>query len=190
MELAAPLGVAVWEQATDRRPQHLSSIVWPVFPACFVNGTRARDVGAWRLRGLSRASSINIATAQAPHARRHLPHSHASARPQPLPPTSHSEHPAPTTSLTQTPSIMADAAVDNPSLTVPPHKKQLPSSIPNFDTLEGFSTEGGDDYSTFKKLQRQLEYGVNPRICCSRRWLTVAGTFTSKKSTSKMSSGA
>jgi len=53
---------------------------------------------------------------------------------------------------------MADAAVENPANTVAPHKKQLPSSIPNFDTLEGFSTEGSDDYSTFKKLQRQLEY--------------------------------
>jgi 26S proteasome regulatory subunit T3 len=52
---------------------------------------------------------------------------------------------------------MADAAVESPSNTVPPHKKQLPSSIPNFDTLEGFSTDGTDDYSTFKKLQRQLE---------------------------------
>lgn len=52
---------------------------------------------------------------------------------------------------------MADAAVENPANTAPPHKKQLPSSIPNFDTLEGFSTDGNDDYSTFKKLQRQLE---------------------------------
>lgn len=52
---------------------------------------------------------------------------------------------------------MADAAVENPLNTVPPHKKQLPSSIPNFDTLEGFTTEGDDDYSNFKKLQRQLE---------------------------------
>jgi hypothetical protein len=52
---------------------------------------------------------------------------------------------------------MADAAVENPANTVAPHKKQLPSSIPNFDALEGFSTDGNDDYSTFKKLQRQLE---------------------------------
>jgi 26S proteasome regulatory subunit T3 len=52
---------------------------------------------------------------------------------------------------------MADAAVENPANTALPHKKQLPSSIPNFDTLEGFSTDGNDDYSTFKKLQRQLE---------------------------------
>ena len=53
---------------------------------------------------------------------------------------------------------MADAAVENPANTLPPHKKQLPSSIPNIDSLEGFATEGNDDYSTFKKLQRQLEY--------------------------------
>lgn len=52
---------------------------------------------------------------------------------------------------------MADVAVENPANTIAPHKKQLPSSIPNFDTLEGFSTDGNDDYSTFKKLQRQLE---------------------------------
>ena len=53
--------------------------------------------------------------------------------------------------------IIVRAAVENPANTVPPHKKQLPSSIPNFDTLEGFATDGNDDYSTFKKLQRQLE---------------------------------
>ena len=51
---------------------------------------------------------------------------------------------------------MADVAVESPANQVPPHKKQLPSSIPNFDSLEGFSSEG-DDYQTFKKLQRQLE---------------------------------
>jgi 26S proteasome regulatory subunit T3 len=54
---------------------------------------------------------------------------------------------------------MADAAVEMPSNVLPPHKKQLPSSIPNVDSLEGFAaTEGNDDYSTYKKLQRQLEY--------------------------------
>ena len=52
----------------------------------------------------------------------------------------------------------AMAEVENPANQVPPHKKQLPSSMPNFDTLEGFATDGTDDYSTFKKLQRQLEY--------------------------------
>jgi hypothetical protein len=85
---------------------------------------------------------------------------------------------------------MADAAVENPLNTVLPHKKQLPSSIPNFDTLEGFTTEGDDDYSNFKKLQRQLEYAVSPASAPSYGWLTVADTFTSKKSTSRMSSGA
>ena len=82
---------------------------------------------------------------------------------------------------------MADAAVENPANTVPPHKKQLPSSIPNFDALEGFSTEGNDDYSNFKKLQRQLEYVVLV-VGLTIRWLMVAGTFTSRKSTSRMSS--
>jgi 26S proteasome regulatory subunit T3 len=70
---------------------------------------------------------------------------------------------------------MADAAVENPANTVPPHKKQLLSSIPNFDTLEGFSTEGNDDYSTFKKLQRQLEYVTlsygRRRVANSRRYI-------------------
>lgn len=56
---------------------------------------------------------------------------------------------------------MADVAVDSPANSVPPHKKQLSSSIPNIDSLEGFATEGNDDYSTFKKLQRQLEYVHN-----------------------------
>ena len=53
---------------------------------------------------------------------------------------------------------MADAAVENPLNTIAPHKKPLLSSIPNVESLEGFATDGNDDYSTFKKLQRQLEY--------------------------------
>jgi 26S proteasome regulatory subunit T3 len=53
---------------------------------------------------------------------------------------------------------MADVMMENPLNTVSPHKKQLASSIPNVESLEGFATEGSDDYSTFKKLQRQLEY--------------------------------
>lgn len=85
---------------------------------------------------------------------------------------------------------MADAAVENPLNTVPPHKKQLPSSIPNFDTLEGFTTDGDDDYSNFKKLQRQLEYATSPASHRSYRWLIGADTSTSRKSTSKMSSEA
>lgn len=53
---------------------------------------------------------------------------------------------------------MADAAVENPINTTPPHKKQLPSSIPNIESLEGVGPDSDDQYSTFKKLQRQLEY--------------------------------
>jgi hypothetical protein len=74
--------------------------------------------------------------------------------------------------------------------TVAPHKKQLPSSIPNFDTLEGFTTEGDDDYSTFKKLQRQLECVFGPARSSGHRWLTGADTSTFRKSTSRMSNGA
>jgi 26S proteasome regulatory subunit T3 len=52
---------------------------------------------------------------------------------------------------------MADVAVENPANIVPPHKKTLPSSIPNIDSLEGFPIEGSDDYQTYKKLQASLE---------------------------------
>lgn len=52
---------------------------------------------------------------------------------------------------------MADVAVDSYANTVPPHKKQLSSSIPNIESLEGIGADSGDQYSTFKKLQRQLE---------------------------------
>ncbi|KAH0558356.1 hypothetical protein GP486_004986 [Trichoglossum hirsutum] len=53
---------------------------------------------------------------------------------------------------------MAEIAVENPANQVPPHKKQLPSSIPNIDTLDGIGTDGNDEYSTLKKLERHLEY--------------------------------
>lgn len=52
---------------------------------------------------------------------------------------------------------MADVAVENPATQVLPHRKQLPSSIPNIDSLEGLATDGSDEYSTLKKLQRHLE---------------------------------
>jgi 26S proteasome regulatory subunit T3 len=61
---------------------------------------------------------------------------------------------------------MAEVAVENPANQVPPHKKQLPSSIPNIDTLEGLGTDGSDEYSTLKKLQRYLEYA--PPLGCSQ----------------------
>lgn len=53
---------------------------------------------------------------------------------------------------------MGDVLVENPINHVPPHKKTLPSTLPIVDNFEGLSTEGGDEYATLKKLQRQLEY--------------------------------
>ena len=52
---------------------------------------------------------------------------------------------------------MADAAVENPANQTPPHRKQLPSSIPNIDSLEGVGTDSDDEYTTLKKLERHLE---------------------------------
>lgn len=52
---------------------------------------------------------------------------------------------------------MADIAVQSPATMVLPHRKQLPSSIPNIESLEGLSTDKDDEYSTLKKLQRHLE---------------------------------
>jgi 26S proteasome regulatory subunit T3 len=52
---------------------------------------------------------------------------------------------------------MADVLVENPANVLAPYKRPLPSAIPNVDSLEGFPTEGGDDYQTYKKLQAQLE---------------------------------
>ena len=53
---------------------------------------------------------------------------------------------------------MATAAVESPLNQIPPHNRRAPSSIPNIDLLQDLINEDGDDYSTFKKLQRQLEY--------------------------------
>lgn len=54
---------------------------------------------------------------------------------------------------------MGDIAVENPSNQVPPHKKQSPySALPNIDTPDAPVLDGGDEYSTYKKLQRELEY--------------------------------
>lgn len=52
---------------------------------------------------------------------------------------------------------MADTAVQSPAAMTLPIRKQLPSSIPNIDSLEGLATDGSDEYSTLKKLQRHLE---------------------------------
>ena len=61
---------------------------------------------------------------------------------------------------------MADAAVENPALTVPPHKKTSNTSIPTAELLGGAGGDGGDEYSELKKLQRHLEYGAPPRTRC------------------------
>jgi 26S proteasome regulatory subunit T3 len=53
---------------------------------------------------------------------------------------------------------MGDVLVESTVNQVLPHhvrKQQLVSSIPNIDSLEA---DGGDEYSTMKKLQRHLEY--------------------------------
>jgi 26S proteasome regulatory subunit T3 len=52
---------------------------------------------------------------------------------------------------------MGDIAVESQANNVPPHKKAAPSAIPTIDSFEGLPTEGGDDYASLKKLQRQLE---------------------------------
>lgn len=67
-------------------------------------------------------------------------------------------------------------------------RRQLPSSIPNIDSLEGFGTDANDEYSTFKKLQRQLEYVALHRKSAATTDLGP-GTSTCRKSTSKTSRG-
>jgi len=51
---------------------------------------------------------------------------------------------------------MGDVAVENPLNVVPPHKRQIPSNIPNID-IEGMGNDDSDEYSTLKRLQRHLE---------------------------------
>ncbi|UKZ76259.1 hypothetical protein TrVFT333_003958 [Trichoderma virens FT-333] len=53
---------------------------------------------------------------------------------------------------------MGDVLVESQATTVPPHRRAVPSAIPNIDDFEGLPTDGEDDYATLKKLQRQLEY--------------------------------
>jgi len=47
--------------------------------------------------------------------------------------------------------------VENPATQVLPHRKHMQSSIPNIDSLEGLGTDGSDEYSTLKKLERHME---------------------------------
>jgi 26S proteasome regulatory subunit T3 len=53
---------------------------------------------------------------------------------------------------------MGDVLVDNPANMVPPHKRQpISDAIPEIDSLEGSGSDGNDEYSTLKRLQRHLE---------------------------------
>ncbi len=52
---------------------------------------------------------------------------------------------------------MGDVLVESP-FSAQTHKKSTPSTIPSIENFEGVSTEGGDEYATLKRLQRQLEY--------------------------------
>jgi 26S proteasome regulatory subunit T3 len=52
---------------------------------------------------------------------------------------------------------MGDVMVESLTNQALPHRKQMPSSIPNIDSLEGLGTDGSDEYSTLKKLERHLE---------------------------------
>jgi len=53
---------------------------------------------------------------------------------------------------------MADAAVENPANVVPPHLKLSSKTLTNLDSVDVLAGEGTDEYSTYKKLQRELEY--------------------------------
>lgn len=52
---------------------------------------------------------------------------------------------------------MGDVAVESQANHVPFYKKTAASTIPTIDSFEGLPSEGGDEYATLKKLQRQLE---------------------------------
>ena len=52
---------------------------------------------------------------------------------------------------------MADVLVENPANSTAPHKRLPPvDALPKIEALEGI--DGGDEYSTMKRLQRELEY--------------------------------
>ena len=53
---------------------------------------------------------------------------------------------------------MGDVIVEDAPTQMPTRRKPIPSSIPNFEAFDGISADGGDEYTTLKKLQRELEY--------------------------------
>ncbi len=84
---------------------------------------------------------------------------------------------------------MGDILVENPANQALPHRKQMPSSIPNIDSLEGLGTDGSDEYSTLKKLQRHLEYVCYKGPDARARGLQIIGISSSKRNISRMSNG-
>jgi hypothetical protein len=84
---------------------------------------------------------------------------------------------------------MGDIVVESPVNQALPHRKQMPSSIPNIDSLEGLGTDGSDEYSTLKKLQRHLEYVCQKGSDAQARGLQILGISSFKKNISRMSNG-
>jgi 26S proteasome regulatory subunit T3 len=72
--------------------------------------------------------------------------------------TSLIEYRAPSIQLEAIDVSMGDVVVEIPANTVAPYNKPVPSTIPNVETIEGVTSQGGDEYATLKKLQRHLEY--------------------------------
>jgi 26S proteasome regulatory subunit T3 len=83
---------------------------------------------------------------------------------------------------------MGDAIVENPATQVLPHRKHMQSSIPNIDSLEGLGTDGSDEYSTLKKLERHMEWVEFEMAQMGCGW-TIADTSSFRKNTSRMNSG-
>lgn len=60
---------------------------------------------------------------------------------------------------------MADVAVENPATSLTSTRKPLTmDNNLNIDSLEGPGTDGGDEYTTMKRLQRHLEYVISPGL--------------------------
>jgi 26S proteasome regulatory subunit T3 len=83
---------------------------------------------------------------------------------------------------------MGDAMVENPATQVLPHRKHMQSSIPNIDSLEGLGTDGSDEYSTLKKLERHMEWVELEMAQMDCGW-TIADTSSSRKNTSRTNNG-
>lgn len=72
---------------------------------------------------------------------------------------------------------MADVAMENPANLVPPHLKPSLKTLTNLTMADSLAGEEVDEYSTYKKLQRELEY-INLQeeyIKDEQRWHTCTG---------------